>query len=119
MHLDAGKKAASWAVCGGANFVERAVLMLRSAGMHVHALSVLPESMHNLSARLKAQDKQDSLCGTLNVPLGLSVEAFSRNASESDFRWVLLEKPAALAETATEALVRQGVTLLRAREGAF
>ena len=83
------RHAKNWAVCGGETFVRRAVPALRTAGVSVTALSVLPKNFHNVSSRLRAQDAQDSLCRTLNVPCGLSVEALP---GCEEFDLVLLEE---------------------------
>ena len=88
---DVGTSAAMpmpWAVCGSRQFVERAVPAMRSAGLDVVALSVMPKNLFNVSARLQAQDTSDVLCRSMNVPQGLSIEAFG---AQDYFEHVLLE----------------------------
>ena len=63
-----------WAVCGRADFVKGVVPAMRTAGISVRALSVVPANFHNVTCRLRAQDAQDVLCRTLNIPEGVSVE---------------------------------------------
>ena len=71
--------APSWAVAGGADFLKWAVPQLREAGKHVAALSVVSSNLHNVSARLRAQDEQDALLQRLRVPLGLAPERLHEN----------------------------------------
>ena len=106
-HMDHAMRAVvGWAVCGGEDFVRAAVPAMRTAGMEVTALSVTPASFHNVEARLRAQDSQDTLCAALNVPCGLSVEAI---AAQDDFSHVLV----AACESTVQALNRSGKTILQ------
>ena len=108
-----------WAVCGGEAFLRKTVPALRSAGVSVMALSVMPSSFHNVSARLRAQDAQDRLCHDLNVSTGLSVEAID---AADDFGHVLIEEAAGVGREKAvrpplrllDALENSGKTLVRA-----
>lgn len=121
LHADHNaQKVAGWAVCGGETFLRKSILALRAVGVPVAAVSVLPTSFHNCSARLKAQDAQDRIVRDMDVPTGLAFEAI--DASE-EFANVLLEQ---VHGTAAEKMVappplrwlesieRSGKTVIRA-----
>ena len=77
-----------WAVCGRADFVKGVVPAMRTAGISVRALSVVPANFHNVTCRLRAQDAQDVLCRTLNIPEGVSVEALK---AQEGFEYIMVE----------------------------
>ena len=114
LHSDAAARApAAWAVCGTQAFVQSAVPALRTSGLSVAALSVMPSSLHNISARLQAQDQQDALVEQLNVPCGLSLEALR---TQEGFEHVLLEadEPEPWLQASIDAIEHSGKTLVRA-----
>ena len=125
LHADhaASQSMAGWAVCGGESFLRSSVPALRAAGVPVMALSVLPTSFHNVSARLKAQDTQDELVRDLDVPCGLALEAID---ACDDFANVLLEEVHGTATEKTpppplrwlKSIESSGKTLVRASPGA-
>ena len=65
------RTAAGWAVCGSLDFVQGVVPAMRTAGLSVVALSVLPTHFHNVPARLRAQGARPHLA-PLRIPTHLT-----------------------------------------------
>ena len=113
LHADAtARPLRSWVVVGHGDFIKSAVPALRSAGMAVDALSVVPSSRYG-RARLVAQDEQDVLCAALNVSEGCSMEALLKSGVEDGQSVLIGSRPSSkLLVELSSALHQQGRTVV-------